>query len=294
MGHLCAAHFRTAGPEGAGVMKHWIQNRRSSAGLRSPVPGHRQWKRLGLLGLAMLGWTMLGAEPFTAIRPGEHFRYRISWGVFSSAGEVSLGAERVIREQRPLIVVRTHLASRGLIRGLYSFDDSAELTIDEASARLLSAVDEGRSGSQRLSSRTFFDYDQRVARHHDEARPERSREIPLPDGTPVDLISALVQTRDWDLPIGGKRDALVYFGRDLFPVTLTAEAKEVVKGPAGKVSAVLLVPRMETEVPRGIFKRGGEIKVWVSETTPRLPVQMQLKLNFGTALLTLVEHTPAP
>ena len=55
-----------------------------------------------------------------------------------------------------------------------------------------------------------------------------------------------------------------------------------------------LVPSMEREEPRGVFRKGGEIKVWVSEREPRLPVQMQLKLNFGSALLTLVEHRIEP
>jgi hypothetical protein len=104
----------------------------------------------------------------------------------------------------------------------------------------------------------------------------------------------LIQTREWRAQIGDRREALVYFGRDLYPIVLRADGKEAVRTPTGSVDTLRLVPSMEREEPRGVFRKGGEIKVWVSEQEPRLPVQMQLKLNFGSALLTLVEHRIEP
>jgi hypothetical protein len=49
--------------------------------------------------------------------------------------------------------------------------------------------------------------------------------------------------------------------------------------------------------PKGIFKRGGEIKVWISQGDAKLPVKMQLKLRFGMAVLWLSKYqaaAPAP
>jgi len=83
---------------------------------------------------------------------------------------------------------------------------------------------------------------------------------------------------------------LIYVGNDLYPVTLYAEGYDQVRTPQGDKRALRLVPRMDTVEPRGIFKRGGEIKVWVSQDGDRQPVKMQLKLKFGTAMLTLMEH----
>ena len=59
----------------------------------------------------------------------------------------------------------------------------------------------------------------------------------------------------------------------------------------GTFKALRLVPRMDKEPPRGLFQRGGEIKVWISDGARPLPVRMQLKLNFGTATLSLQQHT---
>ncbi|MBL9208746.1 MAG: DUF3108 domain-containing protein [Opitutaceae bacterium] len=234
------------------------------------------------------------AEPFTALKDGERFRYRTSWGIFSNAGEVTIEAHRIQLDGRSVFRLRTQIASRGFVRGVYNFDDRGELLIDEASGLILSARDEGKSGSKLLQSETRFDYEKRIARHVDTARPERNREFPIPEGDPIDLISALIQTREWNLKVGERRSTVVYFGRDLYPIVITAEQRETLRTLNGQVSTTMLVPRMESEAPRGVFKRGGEIKVWVSESSPRQPVQMQLKLSFGTALLTLAEHSITP
>src|SRR5690606_38833372 len=106
---------------------------------------------------------------------------------------------------------------------------------------------------------------------------------------PVNLISALVQTRDWNLKPGEQRDLPVQVGRDFYPLTICAEGYEEVRTPLGTYQTLLLVPRM-TENPKGLFKKGGEIKVWISQDASNLPVKMQLKLNFGSATLLLSDY----
>ena len=117
-------------------------------------------------------------------------------------------------------------------------------------------------------------------------RTERSAEITIPEGDPVDLISALVQTRDWKLKPGEKRDLLVQFGRDFYPLSIMAESYEEVHTPLGTYNTLVLAPRMEKD-PKGMFKKGGEVKVWISQDASSLPVKMQLKLGVVTATLQL-------
>lgn len=251
-------------------------------------------RRLLVASLALMATLSSAAAPFTAMRDGERFRYRTGWGIFAHAGEVIIEAHRDTLEGRPVFRITTQISSRGVVRGLYTFDNRGELVIDEASGRILQAAESGRAGSKKQGSLTVFDYERGVARHTDEERPHRNREFTLPQGDPIDLISALIQTREWQAQVGDRREALVYFGRDLYPIVLRADGKETVRTPAGSVATLRLVPSMEREEPRGVFRKGGEIKVWVSEQEPRLPVQMQLKLNFGSALLTLIEHRIEP
>ena len=185
--------------------------------------------------------------------------------------------------------VTTDTRSRGLVRGLYAFDNKAEVVIDKTSGRMLRVSESGADPKRPTDSETVFDYQARVAHHVDRVRTGRTTDIPIPAGDPVDLISALVQTRDWNLKPGEKRDLLVHFGRDLYPLSIYADSYEEVRTPLGTYQTLVLIPRMDPE-PKGLFKKGGEIKVWISQDASNLPVKMQLKLGFGSATLLLSDY----
>ena len=245
-----------------------------------------------LVGLSFLP-AIASAAPFTAFRDGEKFVYKVSFAIFSHAGDITITAHDETKDGVALMRVTNETRSRGFVRGVYAFDNKAELVIDKASNRVLSVKESGEDPKRATDTSTEFDYKTRIARFVDRVRPERSRDIPIPDGDPVDLISALVQTRDWNLKPGDERDLVVHFGRDLFEITIRAEGYEQVRTPLGNYRTLMLVPYMKKE-PKGLFKRGGEIKVWIAQDAANLPVKMQLKLNFGTATLLLSNYQPSP
>ncbi len=232
------------------------------------------------------------AAPFTAIHDGESFTYRVGFAIFAHAGDIVISGKSDAAAGRPHIRVTADTQSRGIVRGLYEFDNKAEAVIDIATGRLLSVHESGADPKRATDSDFVIDYDKRTAAYTDRVRPGRNGMIPLPKGSdPLDLISALVQTRDWHLKPGEKRNLVVQFTRDLYAITITAEGYEEVRTPMGTYQTLVLVPRMEKN-PKGMFKKGGEIKVWIAQDGSRLPVKMQLKLNFGTASLLLSEYKP--
>lgn len=234
-------------------------------------------------------------EPFTAFVDGETYRYRVGWGILSRAGEIVISATKDTHEGRDVMRITTQTSSRGIVRGLYRYDDRGEVVIDLATSRLLYTKEQSEDSRRRTESRTDFDYEAGVARHRDTTRPHRNTDLPIPaEGAPLDLISSLVAPREWNLKPGDTRDLLVHFGREFFLLTLHAEEIEEVSTPLGKFKALRIVPRMDKETPRGVFARGGEIKVWISQDDTPLPVRMQLSLKYGTATLLLQEHTIAP
>ena len=246
-------------------------------------------KKLFLLCLPCLAC----AAPFTAFHDGESFTYRVSFAIFSKAGEITIAAHDQKQDGIDVMRVTTDTQSRGIVRSLYAFDNKAEVVIDKSTGRMLNVKESGADPNRATDTEIAFNYITRMATYTDRVRTERSVEIPIPDGDPVDLISALVQTRDWKLKPGDKRDLLVQFGRDFLPLTITAEGYEEVRTPLGTYQTLVMVPRMEKD-PRGVFKKGGEIKVWISQDRSNLPVKMQLKLNFGSATLLLSEYETPP
>jgi hypothetical protein len=229
------------------------------------------------------------AAPFTAFRDGEAFTYRVGFAIFGRAGEISIKAHDEKQDGTAVMRVTTETRSRGFVRGVYAFDNKAEVVIEKASGRMLSVKESGADPKRATDSEITLDYGKRIATYTDRVRTERSNQIPIPEGDPVDLISALVQTRTWNLKPGEKRDVVVQFGRDFYPLSIYADGYEEVRTPLGTYKTLVLVPRMDKN-PKGLFKRGGEIKVWISQDASNLPVKMQLKLNFGTATLLLSEY----
>lgn len=247
-----------------------------------------------LLALHLVAMTSLHAAPYTAFRPGEKFTYKVGFAIFSRAGEITIeAAEDTDAGGRQLMRIVNTTSSRGFVRGVYALDNRAEVLIDRLSGRILSTRETGSDGKRATDSETIFDYAAKVARHVDRSRPGRSGDIPIPDGDPLDLISALVQTRDWNMKPGDARDILVHFGRDIYPLTIKAGQFEEVRTPLGKYRALVLVPEMRG-TPKGLFKRGGEIKVWIAQDGSQLPVKMQLRLNYGTASLLLSGYESPP
>jgi hypothetical protein len=243
--------------------------------------------------LSLLLALPLRAAPFTAVKPGESFIYRVGFAIFSNAGVIEITGETADNAGKGAVKVTVDTRSRGIVRGLYEFDNKAEAIIDQATSRLLSVHESGADPKRATDSDFIVDYGKRVAAYTDRIRTERSREIPLPEGgDPIDLISALMQTRDWDIKPGEQRELVVQFTRDLYPITIKAEGYEEVATPLGKFRTLVLVPYMDKN-PKGLFARGGQIKVWISQDGSRLPVKMQLQLKFGTATLTLQEHKGA-
>jgi len=229
------------------------------------------------------------AAPFTAFRDGESFTYRVGFAIFFHAGDITIAAKDEKLNGADVMSVTTDTRSRGIVRGLYEFDNQAEVIIDKASGRMLSVKESGADPKRSTDTSIAFDYATHMAKFTDRVRTERSPDIPIPDGDPVDLISALVQTRDWNLKPGEKHDVLVQFGRDFYPLSIYADHYEEVRTPLGTYQTLVLVPRMEKD-PKGLFKKGGQIKVWISQDASSLPVKMQLKLNFGSATLLLSSY----
>ena len=195
--------------------------------------------------LLLLGFLLpfgLGAEP--ALKPGEALTFRVSWGVFTHAGDIKITATSSLpTEKTPRLQVVTTTATRGFAKALYVFEARAESLYDPVSGRLLVTSETSKSGDRDTKVSTTFDYAKRTALYANAKNPDPVV-LTMPEGDPQDLIMSLVQTRRWNLKPGEKRDALVIFGDDFYELTIYAERYEEVKTSLGTFNTLVLVPRM--------------------------------------------------
>ncbi len=235
----------------------------------------------------------LRAAPFDIYQNGEKFTYKVNWGILGGAAQIQIEAHHIEKDARPLVHLIIEARTNGIVRSLYTFNSRTDALIDRSNGQLIEVREVGGSGDAKSDALTRFDYATMKATHTDSARPSRNREFTFSATEMTDLMSCLVSTRQWELALGEKKALQIFAGRDVYPVNVYADKKETIRTETGKKETLVLIPKMEGEPPRGVFKKG-EIKVWTSTTEPRLPVKMQLQLNFGTATLHLLKHEIAP
>ena len=226
-----------------------------------------------------------------ALEPGESLRYRVRWGIFGGAGEIIVSAAKDQMAGLPQVRVSTHTNTRGLVRGLYLFDGDGECVFDARDGRLLAISASSASNNKTTKTTAFFDYATKKVQYVDYIRPERNAELPLPSGNPMDLITCLIETRRWEMKPGDRSPATVMFDKDFYDLVIVAEGYETVKTPLGEYKALVLVPTMDVN-PKGIFKRGGRIRVWISQDEKHLPVKFEVAMKVGTMAASLAEYQP--
>lgn len=239
--------------------------------------------------LAVGSAVSLRAAP--SLRNGESLTYRVGWGIFTGAGEIKISARDSTPENgQPGLLVTTTTATRGLVQFLFKFNARGQALFDLSTGRLLSTAEASQSESKETKSSVVFDYAKSTARYVDEINPAKTTTLTMPAGEPMDLIMSLVQTRTWNLKPGEKRDALVIFDDEFYELTIHAEAYETVETPLGTFNTLVLVPRMEKTPPKGMFKRGSGVRVWISQDELRLPVKFQVEFKFGSGVASLVTY----
>jgi hypothetical protein len=233
-----------------------------------------------------------GNEPI-AIQPGERLNYRVAWGIFFHAGEITIIARPETNDNRPSTAVTSTTSTRGVLRRLFRFEAQADAIFDNETGKMLVYTEKSAGGRKTTNYSIEFDYPQHVARYTDFVQSENSSAINLPAEAPYDLIMALISTRGWNLKPGEARDVNVLFGKDLYELTVHALRYEDLTTALGTYHTIVYEPRMEKTPPKGMFKRGSAVHVWISQDgEQRLPVKFEVEFSFGAGVATLAEYDP--
>jgi len=246
-----------------------------------------------LLFLGLLATTSTAfADMRLALAPGEAFTFRVGYTIISNAGEIKITSQAETDDHQPSLLVVTTTSTRGFLRSIYPFDARAESVYNLKTGHMMVHTERSVHGKKSTDTTLAFDYEHRTADFQNLVNPSKSQIVSLPLGDPMDLITSLIQARTWNLQPGQTIDALVMFEEEPYELTFHAEGYETVKTPLGTFDTLIIVPKMEKTPPKGMFKRGSTVRVWISQDERHLPVKFEVEFKFGSGVATLVNYQP--
>lgn len=133
-------------------------------------------------------------------------------------------------------------------------------------------------------------------KRHYEIFPERREFIennrePQPSvAHPLDDGSFIYFLRTIPLRVGLDTTFNDYFIADRNPVRIRVIGRDTVDVPAGRFAALVIQPIINA---KGIFRQGGDARIWLSDDANRIMLQMKSKLSFGSLNLYLKSYRPA-
>ncbi len=200
---------------------------------------------MAALALVGSGRANVDGAPGHGLSDGESLTYSVRWGFIPSVGRIKIMAEAQGTGRNAVLRVTTSTSTWGIARGLFPFDGGGESVYQGDSGLLLSIKEWSSYQNKVVRDNVDFNYGKMTATFTDEVHPEKSHQLKMPQGDPSDLILALIQTRYWNLQPGQKRDTLVIFKDQFYPLTIRAEDDiDYVFSAMGIFKTVVLVPRM--------------------------------------------------
>lgn len=206
------------------------------------------------------------------------------------------GRHTIFRPGTAVLSVDAIESWQGVPHWKFSFTSSVSFLGFKSRTELVSWTGVGDFMSRRFTKtmeengrRKFEDFrihpDSGFFRRGDDTVTKRTAERPLDD------VAFFYWIRTIPLQMGETYRFANYFRDDRNPVTVRVIKRETMEMPDGtKVPCLVLHPIVDE--PNGMFSARSDARLWLTDDSRRIPVQIQSTYNFGTVKLVLQKVTP--
>ncbi len=174
--------------------------------------------------------------------------------------------------------------SSGAVNVIFPVHDRFESHFDPRTFCSLSILKHSEEGSHKRETSIHFDY--RGKKSTLDEKNLKTGETKHVDndlaGCTTDVITGFYYLQSLPLQLGEKYDFPISDGKTTM-VRATVEKREQIRVPAGSFPTVLVT----AEATSGPLQSKGKVWVWYSEDASHTPVQMRVKLGWGTLLFRL-------
>jgi hypothetical protein len=229
------------------------------------------------------GQTQVANDREAAFKPGERLQYAVSYGPVP-AGTMELQVvELASLGNRPAYHFASEVESNRAVSYVYEIESREEAWLDADRLHSLKYLrDSVEKGKERDRSYTFDQ--QRNIRLDGEGKPRPT------SPNAVDQLSMIYYLRLLPYDQGSRFTLRNQADPDDNPLTVRVLKRERVKVPAGTFDTWVVELGLQTD--SGVFKKGGDNRLWLTADSRHLPVKISSKIGLGNFVAELVEYEP--
>jgi hypothetical protein len=226
------------------------------------------------------------AQTATAIRsapfyPGESMQYAVEYGRLP-AGSLEIGIDELdTLDGRPAYHIVFKAASNQAISYIYDINSLEESWFDAREFYSLRYRRESTENDKTRTKEYVFDQQRQV-------RIEPDGDVSPASPRAVDQVAMFYYVRLLPLEPGSKFVLRNQADPDDNPLTIEVLKKERGRVPAGTFDAYVL--DLDVRTDGGLFKKGGENRIWVTTDDRHVPVKISSKIGLGAFEAELVDY----
>lgn len=209
---------------------------------------------------------------------GELLKYSAEWnGIKVGNAELFLSGTELFNNVETYQITFT-TRTNGLANTLFPIRDRVDVWIDKKELFTHRIKKDINQSTYKEKIDVSFNYDELKALSND-----KSVDIDFKARGPYSMFYFL---RTIDLIPEKIMSFSSYEGKRIVNYNLKMTGTEIVDSGLGKFSCKVIKPFSEG---KELFKNKGDMRIWISETKERLPIKIQIKIQYGSMTLTLDE-----
>jgi hypothetical protein len=217
-------------------------------------------------------------------QPGEKLTYTISWSNVFSAGTAVLEVKQETSADGGDVLRFVSTArSIGAVDKFYTVRDNVQSLVDYRTLRSISYDMSSAHSKKRKQRKLLFDHDKGTVTYTADGNAVTEN---IKENT-QDALSSVYYLRTAPEFIEGKSIVVdIYDSGKNWAVEIQVLGRERIKTPAGEFNTIKVrtYPKYE-----GVFMHKGEIFMWLTDDSRRIPVLMKSSITIGSIMATLTD-----
>jgi hypothetical protein len=219
---------------------------------------------------------------------GERLVFEISWFGIPAGKVVVEASDGGYVQGKKMYSISAVTSSNQFVDAFYRVRDGIYSLLFADTLASYKFMVHQEEGTYRSDKEIIFDYAKRKATF------TKNGEVSMYDipAFVSDSLSAYYYFRTKELMVGKPVIIDVFDDKQLWQVEVQILRKERIQTPAGTFDTILTKPILKFE---GIFQRKGDVYIWITDDSRKMPVRMKSKIVIGSINADLIEyaHTPS-